>query len=77
MGDTALFPIHPAGSKAASPLGVVKKGITVLVALVRRHHRAASAVVCRAVGSEVPDVVEKETGPAAVRRVPKSLFAHP
>ena len=72
------------GGKAAPPLGVVKEGVVVLIALVRRHRRAVGAAVRhrravgaavrRAVGDEVPGAIEEETGPAAVRRVPQAFW---
>ena len=48
--------------------------VIVLVVLVRRHRRAVGAAVRWAMDDEVPGAVEKETGPAAVRRVPQGLL---
>ena len=48
--------------------------MAVLIALVRWHRRAVSAAVRWAVGDEIPGAVEKETGRAAVRRVPPGLL---
>jgi len=62
------------GSGLVSPLGVVEKEVAVLVVLVRRHRCAVGAVVRRVVDDEVPDAVEEEAGPAAVRRVPPGLL---
>ena len=62
------------GGEVAPPLGMVKEGVAVLVVLVRRHRRAVGAAVRQAVDDEVSSVVEKETGPAAVRRVPPDLL---
>ena len=61
------------GSGVAPPLGVVEE-VIVLVVLVRRHRRAVGAAVRWAMDDEVPGAVEKETGPAAVRRVPQGLL---
>ena len=41
------------GSGVAPPLGMVTEEVAVLIALVRRHHRAVGAAVRRAVGDEV------------------------
>ena len=52
--------------------------MAVLVVLVRRYCCAVGTAVRRAVDDEVPGavegVVEEETGPAAVRRVPAGLL---
>ena len=50
------------GSEVAPPLGVVIEEVAVLIVLVR------------AVDDEAPGAVEKEAGPAAVRRVPPGFF---
>ena len=54
---------------------MVVEEVAVLIVLVRRHRRAVSAAVRRAVDDEVPGAVEEEAGPAAVRRVYPGLLA--
>jgi len=53
---------------------VVIEEVAVLIALVRRPRRAVGAAVRRVLDDEVPGAVEKETGPAAMRRVPPGLL---
>jgi len=53
---------------------MVEKEVAVLIALVRRHRCAVGAAVRRAVDDKALGAVEKETGPAAVRRVPPGLL---
>ena len=62
------------GGAVAPPLGAVKEEVTALVVLVCRHCCAVGAAVRRAVDGEVPGAVEEETGPAAVRRVPRAFW---
>ena len=54
---------------------MVKEEVSVLVALVRRYRRTAGAAVRWAVDDDIPDAVEEETGPAAVRSVPQPSFS--
>ena len=62
------------GGEVDPPLGLVVEKVAVLIVLVCRHRRAVGVAVRRAVGDEVPGVIEEETGPAAVRRVPPGLL---
>ena len=48
------------GSGVASPLGVVREEVAVLIVLIRRHRRAVGAAVRRVVDDEVQGVVEEE-----------------
>ena len=44
--------------EVASPLGVVKEEVVVLVVLVRWHRRVVGAAVGRAIDDEIPGAVE-------------------